>query len=129
MYTTIYCLYKDNIPFYIGKSNKPNHRKYQHQTTYGKDIIMEHLDYVLKTEWKEWEKWWIALFRSWGFELENQNSGGGGCIGNIERNIKYLIGNSRIKLSDESNLEKLYISVMIKGGGDVACSASITFLK
>ena len=46
----------------------------------------------------------------------------------IERNIKYLIGNSRIKLSDESNLEKLYISVMIKGGGDVACSASITFL-
>ena len=39
-----------------------------------------------------------------------------------------MIGNSRIKLSDESNLEKLYISVMIKGGGDVACSASITFL-
>ena len=88
MYTTIYCLYKNDIPFYVGKSNNPKNRKYQHQIIYGKDIIMENLDYVLKTEWKEWEKWWISLFRSWGFDLVNQNNGGGGCVGNIERNIK-----------------------------------------
>jgi hypothetical protein len=88
MYTTIYCLYKNDIPFYIGKSNNPKHRKYDHQRSYGKDIVLEEIDYVLKTEWGKWEKWWISLYKSWGFNLLNRNDGGGGCIGNIERNQK-----------------------------------------
>ena len=35
MYTIIYCLYKNSIPIYIGKSNNPTHRKYQHKKTFG----------------------------------------------------------------------------------------------
>ena len=42
----------------------------------------------------------------------------------IERNIRYIIGTSKIKFSDEYNLEQFYFTSMIKGGGDIACSAS-----
>jgi hypothetical protein len=86
--TYIYCLYKNNIPFYVGKSNNLKHRKYDHMKKYGKDIILEELDKVAKDAWIYWEKWWIALFKSWGFKLINENNGGGGCVGNELRNIK-----------------------------------------
>ena len=36
------------------------------------------LDLVPTKEWKFWEKYYISLFKSWGFKLENKNEGGGG---------------------------------------------------
>lgn len=37
------------------------------------------LDVVPYSEWSFWEKHYISLYKSWGFELVNSNNGGGGC--------------------------------------------------
>jgi hypothetical protein len=82
MTTIIYYLHKgDNIPFYIGKTINPKDRKYQHKNTFGKDTILEEIDEVPTDNWLFWETFYISLFKSWGFNLQNQNNGGGGSIG------------------------------------------------
>lgn len=78
--TSIYILERNNIPFYIGKSNGPNIRFYKHKEKFGEQIILEIIDEVPISEWKFWEIWYISLFKSWGFKLENKNNGGGGPL-------------------------------------------------
>jgi hypothetical protein len=79
----IYYLHKgDNIPFYIGKSKNPNFRKAEHRYKNKGGIkpemfILEEID---SKDWKFWEKWYISLFQSWGFILDNKNKGGGGVM-------------------------------------------------
>ena len=81
LYTYIYYLHIGNdIPFYIGKTNNIMCRYYQHKKQKGKIIFIEEIDKVLTSEWKFWESWYISLFKSWGFKLDNKNNGGGGCI-------------------------------------------------
>jgi hypothetical protein len=76
--TYIYFLHKgDNIPFYVGKSVYPEGRISLHKKRFG-EIKMEFIDIVPTSEWLFWEKWYIGLFKSWGFILENKNVGGGG---------------------------------------------------
>jgi hypothetical protein len=91
-HTKIYYLhYGDNIPFYVGKTNKYYWRIYSHRKKYGKNTIMEIIDEVPINEWKFWEKHYISLFKSWGFNLSNKNEGGGGAnhpVFTIERNKK-----------------------------------------
>jgi hypothetical protein len=80
MTTIIYYLHRgDNVPFYIGKSIRPKFREYEHKTSRG-NIFMEDIDEIPSKEWKFWEKHYISLFRSWGFDLENKNNGGGGPL-------------------------------------------------
>jgi hypothetical protein len=76
--TYIYFLHKgDNIPFYVGKSVSPKGRMPLHRKSFG-DIFMEVIDDVPTHEWIFWEKWYISLFKGWGFILDNKNNGGGG---------------------------------------------------
>lgn len=75
--TKIYILEKNNIPFYVGKT-KGSWRENKHKKTFGKDITFFEIDYVEDKEWIFWEKYYISLFKSWGFTLENKNNGGGG---------------------------------------------------
>jgi hypothetical protein len=77
MTTTIYLLEKNNIPFYVGKTIGP-WRKKIHIKKYGEDICYLELDNIPTNEWKFWEKHYISLFNSWGFNLKNKNKGGGG---------------------------------------------------
>lgn len=87
MKVSIYYLHKgDNIPFYIGKSKNPNSRKAEHKwkNKGGVKPKMVILEEVNGDEWKFWEKWYICLFQSWGFILENKNEGGGGVISHTE---------------------------------------------
>jgi hypothetical protein len=95
MKTIIYYLCKkDRIPFYVGKTNNINDRKYKHRRKYGSDTTMEILEEVDKDEWRFWEAYYISLFKSWGFKLTNQNNGGGGLTTvnfNKERNKKISI--------------------------------------
>jgi hypothetical protein len=78
----IYYLHKgDNIPFYIGKSNSPKTRLKKHQVNFGGEIQIEILDEVSIEDWKFWERYYISLFKTWGFILENKNKGGGGISG------------------------------------------------
>jgi len=79
MKTIIYYLSKeDGIPFYIGKTNNVNDRRYRHKRKYGFDTILEILEEVDTCDWRFWEAYYISLFKSWGFKLTNQNNGGGG---------------------------------------------------
>jgi hypothetical protein len=74
----IYYLEKDNIPFYIGKTNNLNQRERSHKLKYGYEINLILLDTVPNEHWKFWEQHYISLFKSWGFKLTNKNNGGGG---------------------------------------------------
>jgi hypothetical protein len=81
--TYIYFLHKgDNIPFYIGKSVNPDLRIAEHRWKKKGGIKPEFviIDEVPTNEWLFWEKWYIELFKSWGFILENKNNGGGGMV-------------------------------------------------
>jgi hypothetical protein len=97
MKTIIYYLCKeDRIPFYVGKSNNVNQRKYNHKRTYGSNTSLEILDEVNIEDWRFWETYYISLFKSWGFKLTNQNNGGGGLTTvefSKERNMKISISN------------------------------------
>lgn len=75
----IYCLCDtNNIPFYIGKSKNSKTRILPHKKKFNKKFILEVIDLVPENEWKFWEKWYIQMFKGWGFVLENKNEGGGG---------------------------------------------------
>lgn len=79
-HTKIYFIHDgDNIPFYVGKSNRLRGRISSHRKTFGNNIILEVIDEVPLSEWKFWENYWIEQFKSWGFNLKNKNNGGGGA--------------------------------------------------
>ena len=90
--TKIYILERNGVPFYVGKTlQKIKERFYTHKDKRIDSEIIE-IDCVDDNEWKFWESWYIELFKSWGFELENKNSGGGGrgpgWVSSPERNAK-----------------------------------------
>lgn len=75
----IYYLHRgDNIPFYVGYTKSFKTRKNNHRQKYGIDIEMEEIDECLNKDKTQIENFWIELFKSWGFKLENKNTGGGG---------------------------------------------------
>ena len=80
--TYIYYLHKgNNIPFYVGKTiRKDNSRLNAHKNSLKENIYLEIIDEIPTKEWEFWERYYISLFRSWGFGLINKNNGGGGCI-------------------------------------------------
>jgi len=88
----IYFLHKnDNIPFYVGKTNNTIKRRLNHKQHFGFDVCLEIIDEIPSDEWKFWEKHYISLFKSWGFNLVNKNKGGNGP--------EYFPEHSRLKLS------------------------------
>lgn len=71
--------YNDPNKMYIGKTIKS--RKRAHKLTYGKQITYTIIDQTSSLDHKDWkplESYWIEQFRQWGFDMLNQNSGGGG---------------------------------------------------
>ena len=90
--TKIYVLERNGMPFYIGKTiQEIKDRYYTHGNRKINSEIIE-IDCVNDDEWRFWESWYIELFKTWGFELENKNNGGGGrgpgWISPPERNAK-----------------------------------------
>jgi hypothetical protein len=62
--TKIYYLhYGDNVPIYVGKSNRIQGRIPSHRKKFGSDIVIEILDDVSLHEWKFWECFWIEQFK------------------------------------------------------------------
>ncbi len=74
----IYTLEQNGTIFYVGKTKGLNKRKNAHCKKYGTNITMNLLDEVPNNEWKFWEKYWISQIKTWGFDIVNKNSGGGG---------------------------------------------------
>ena len=90
--TKIYILERNGVPFYVGKTlQEIKERFYTHKDKKENSKIVE-IDCVDNNEWRFWESWYIELFRSWGFKLENKNNGGGGrgpgWVSPPERNAK-----------------------------------------
>ena len=105
---SIYILVENNIPIYLGKTNKPNRRLKEHRVNFSKDVSLEVIDEVEKDEWMFWEKWWIEIFNSWGIQLLNRNKGGGGPNQQTEYSKK-LIGNK------QKGIKKPTVSNKLKG--------------
>lgn len=92
-YTYIYTL-TDPITLkvkYVGKSNNPQRRFWQHCSIFlknhksnwikslikkNKKPILKIIDRVLISEWEIWEKFWINIFKSKGYKLVNGTDGG-----------------------------------------------------
>jgi hypothetical protein len=103
MLTKIYYLHRGNdIPFYIGKFNKKS-RLSSHKKKFGKDIQLVIIDEIAIIEWKFWEKFYISLYKSWGFKLENKNNGGGGPT-YMSEDVKILMSN-KIKNNKERGIK------------------------
>lgn len=108
--TKIYVLERSNIPFYIGKTiQEIKDRYYTHGSRKTDSEIIE-IDCVGDNDWRFWESWYIELYKSWGFELDNKNNGGGGrgpgWVSTPERNNKIklsMINHSRYYTEDVRN--------------------------
>jgi len=101
---------KDDIPFYIGKTKNPiNIRLNSHNCVKEKGLKINVIDEVNSSEWKFWEKYYISLFKSWGFNLENKNEGGNGPSGgyNLSEETKNKIGLANSKPKPKDFGEKL----------------------
>jgi hypothetical protein len=96
MKTYIYYLEREGIPFYIGKTNKPSNRQNSHRAKRKDFTIHLHtIDLVDSNNWKYWETFYISLFKSWGFVLENKNKGGGGT--DVQSMFTKLLKSSKLK--------------------------------
>ena len=93
--TNIYALVdpRNDSVRYIGKANNVNKRKYahikdtrtNHRSCWIKGLKNEGLrpelfivEVVKKDDWQFWERYWIAQFKAWGFDLTNRTEGGEG---------------------------------------------------
>jgi len=104
-------IYSLNCPIskitrYIGKSNTPKGRydrhlkscikkTSSHNAAWLKSLLLKELkpeleiiDEVLCSEWQFWEKHYISLYKSWGFNLTNQTPGGESGVG-VKKGYKY----------------------------------------
>lgn len=84
MNTYIYILENiDNDPnkVYIGKSIDPNRRRNAHYCRFTKTINFKIIDTINSQDreiWKPIETYWIQYYKDKGFNVINQNEGGGG---------------------------------------------------
>jgi hypothetical protein len=129
--TKIYVLERNNIPFYIGKTiQEIKDRYYTHGSRKTDSEIIE-IDCVDDNDWRFWESWYIELYKSWGFELDNKNNGGGGrgpgWISTPERNNKiklsminhsqYYTKDVRNKISEGNKIPKPFSNEHIQNMG------------
>lgn len=93
---SIYFLHKgDNVPFYVGKTTNLNRRRMAHSTERKHKVFIEEIESVNENEWKYWEEFYIALFKSWGFILENKTDKGRGPENNRQITWGNKITNSK----------------------------------
>ncbi len=90
---SIYILLRDGIPFYVGKTESRLHKRYkEHCRKYGSDIEIFEVDCVDRDTWEFWEKFYISLFKYYGFKLDNIALGGSGCTWlNFDKAKRYSV--------------------------------------
>jgi hypothetical protein len=77
--------YNDPNKVYIGKTK--NSRQSDHKRKFGSQIEYTEIDEINsldRNEWKPLETYWINQFKAWGFDVLNENEGGGGPITHSE---------------------------------------------
>lgn len=115
------------LTMHLMESKTETHRRAQwikSVISTGSKPIIEVLDIVPSNCWEKYERYWIAQFRSWGFNLVNGSDGGDGTViwtdvmrqrmSSIKKGQKawnkgkIMLGDTKAKLS---NQVKLYYSV------------------
>ena len=115
----IYYLEKDNSIFYIGKTKNIRSREADWKREYGEDIKFYVIDEVEIEEWKQWECYWIEQFKQWGFNLINQNEGGGGLDKHSDETIEKIrskkigIKQNRTKIRKDKGLKHIQSGIKI----------------
>lgn len=101
----IYMLTEHGNPFYVGYTNSLKTRIRTHRKNFGEHIEIEEIDKVKDHHY--WEKFYIDLFKQWGFELRNKNNGGGGSTQHSDE-TKQLMSVAHIGKKDtlETRLKK-----------------------
>ena len=100
--------YGDINKVYIGKTISNRERK--HKLTFGPQIIYTYIDGIDSTDRKDWEpleSYWIEQFRQWGFEVLNQNKGGGGPEFHTEETKRKMSESSKGKPCSEETRKKI----------------------
>lgn len=120
----VYVIEKNNSPIYVGKTINFSVRLFYHRKRWGSDINWFFIDSVQENEWKFWEEHYIALFKSWGYLLENKNNGGGGPskyseetrkkISDKKTGMKYNMTENG-KLNKSQSTQKKVIQYSIEG--------------
>jgi group I intron endonuclease len=107
---------------YVGKANNPETRllehlreeKNTHKCNWIKNLKKEGLQPELNIleqcgdDWQFWERWYIDLYKSWGFELTNIAQGGIGFsdpTGDIRRKISQTLTGTKQK--EETKLKRI----------------------
>jgi group I intron endonuclease len=85
----IYYLHRgDNVPFYVGYTKHLKNRLNDHRRKKGNEVEIVEIDECLGEDKKLIETMYIQLFKNWGFNLENCNTGGGGPSFHNEESIE-----------------------------------------
>lgn len=117
----IYFLEKNNNVFYVGKTKNPKRREYDWKREFGEDINFNLVDETEndKKIWKFWENYWIQQFKQWGFNLVNQNEGGGGLDKHSDKTIEKIkskkigIKQNRTKIRKDKGLKHIQSGIKI----------------
>jgi hypothetical protein len=109
---------------YIGKTK--NSREKAHKRKFGEQIKYTYIDSINSLEYKDWkplETYWINQFKAWGFDVLNENEGGGGPITHSEEIKKKISDKLKNKQKPPrtkkhcNNLSKSLIGKSRKGNG------------
>jgi hypothetical protein len=110
--------YGNSNKVYIGKTK--NSREADHKRSFGSHIIYTYIDEINSLDHKDWEPletYWIEQFKQWGFEVLNENKGGGGPITHSEmvrdkmKGPKPYLFKSILQYSLEGNFIKEWLSI------------------
>lgn len=102
--------FNDPNKVYIGKTKQKWGRKSKHQITYGNQITYTYIDQVNSLNVKDWkplENFWINYFRFLGFEVLNQNEGGGGPSFHTEKSRNKISKTHLGKKRSEETKQKM----------------------
>lgn len=72
----VYCLTKNNVPFYVGITSNPESRLLWHKRKYGKDIELIEIENNADFET---ERLWVQSFQLMGANLLNKSLVAGKC--------------------------------------------------
>jgi hypothetical protein len=111
----IYYLEKNQIPFYVGYTKNLKTRVNQHRQKYGIDIEILDIEITNSIDKKLIECYWIEQFRQWGFDLINQNKGGGGPLKHSEESKEGRKDKKPMLGKKQSDITKQRKSKALKG--------------
>jgi len=92
----IYVLINEhNYVHYVGKTKDSKSRTLAHKKTFINSTF-EIIDEVPVEEWKFWERHYISLYRSWGFQLDNKKLYAGNGCDTVSDETRKKMSNARI---------------------------------